>query len=68
VAEGYRRDDGDSVLGRGRSSASLPQVSGTTPIAMKIECNIIKVQTPGNGSKVYVGQAKDTGSMAHGMV
>jgi hypothetical protein len=35
VAEGYCRDDGDSVLGRGRSSrgrssASLPQVSGPT--------------------------------------
>jgi hypothetical protein len=68
VAEGYHRDDRDSVLEQGRSSASLLQVSGPTPTAMKIECNIIKGQTPGNGSKVYVGQAKDTGSMVHGMV
>jgi hypothetical protein len=48
VAEGYGRDDGDSVLGQRRASASLPQVSGTNSIAMKIECNIIKVQPQGS--------------------
>jgi hypothetical protein len=35
---------------------------------MKIECNIIKVQTPENGNKFYVGQAKDTGNIVRGMV